>query len=95
MFVKLTKTSRCLTVIQNNPVSRDESIILEALRKEHRQHMPPNYLSPQTAQISTATHEQVAQLAKEMGYLLQNIQQKNNDLAKKLTKLTVYVDLFA
>jgi hypothetical protein len=30
-----------------------------------------------------------------MGYLLQNIQQKNNDLAKKLTKLPIDVDLFA
>jgi len=37
---------------------------------------------------------QVAESAKQMGELLQVVQQKSNNLAEKLTKLAVAVDLY-
>jgi hypothetical protein len=48
----------------------------------------------QSSANSSAAQQQVAESAKQMGELLQEVQQKSNNLAEKLTKLSVAVDLY-
>lgn len=56
---------------------------------------PASPIVSQPAANPSAAQQQAAESAKQMGELLQEVQQKSNNLAEKLTKLAVAVDLYA